>query len=384
MKILIGVGGRFHSNYMAEGLLEAGHSVELVTSLLPRNFSNIPPKKIKSLWIPEAIFRILRKTSPSLADKIKILLFGRLFARHSRKKKPDILISWSSFGKETIQNSQAKTKIVVRGSCHIDFQNKVLREEYEKLGFTFNSRSFVTEREKFEYQKADYLLVPSEFARKTFLERGFAPSKVKRIWLGADKKKFFPPPSFKKEGPLKVFYFGSISIRKGILYLLEATKNFSPSQLELVLVGDVDPEMKSILKRFHHFQWHRPVPQAELNQMMKAMHVYVLPSFEEGFAQALIQAMAAGLVPIATPNSGSSEMIQPGENGFIIPTRATEGIREYLEKLLNDKDLLESMRISASQVRQQRSWESYKKELSLWIDSLDLSYSQQKENQQVD
>ena len=50
-----------------------------------------------------------------------------------------------------------------------------------------------------------------------------------------------------------------------------------------------------------------------------ASDVCVLPSRQEGFAVAIIEAMLCGVVPIRTPAAGAAEQIDDGTNGFIVP-----------------------------------------------------------------
>ena len=45
--------------------------------------------------------------------------------------------------------------------------------------------------------------------------------------------------------------------------------------------------------------------------------VCVLPSRQEGFAVAIIEAMLCGVVPIRTPAAGAAEQIDDGTNGSI-------------------------------------------------------------------
>ena len=49
---------------------------------------------------------------------------------------------------------------------------------------------YLIDKEKMEYQLADYITVPTEFARKTFLSRGFSENKIIKIPYGVDLKEF--------------------------------------------------------------------------------------------------------------------------------------------------------------------------------------------------
>jgi glycosyltransferase involved in cell wall biosynthesis len=61
--------------------------------------------------------------------------------------------------------------------------------------------------------------------------------------------------------------------------------------------------------------------------------IFVLPSDYEGFSIAMLEAMAAGLIPVRTETCGAKEVVQEGENGFLVEC-STEGVISGLEKAL--------------------------------------------------
>ncbi|HEX6383876.1 MAG TPA: glycosyltransferase family 4 protein [Anaerolineae bacterium] len=52
---------------------------------------------------------------------------------------------------------------------------------------------------------------------------------------------------------------------------------------------------------------------------LQAADVFVLPSVTEGLSVALLEAMATGLAPVATAVGGTPELIDHGQNGWLIP-----------------------------------------------------------------
>ena len=160
-----------------------------------------------------------------------------------------------SFSLETLKKRPAKSHVLMRDSSHIRFQYQLLSEEYERFGFKFPSRKFCLDRELEEYELADRIWVLSEFAKNTFVENGIEADKIDVIPLGVDLERFQPFEKLIEPSPLRVVYFGSLSFRKGVQYLLEATKNFSPKHLELNLIGAIEPEFKSTLSKYSHFNY---------------------------------------------------------------------------------------------------------------------------------
>ena len=111
-----------------------------------------------------------------------------------------------------------------------------------------NLKIYYRERKK-EYELADYIMVPSEFARKTFLEKGFNEKKIIKNSYGVDLKEFESDTSYKNDqSKFRIIYTGTVSIRKGILYLLEVFNNLELDNIELLIVGNIEKDLKKNLK----------------------------------------------------------------------------------------------------------------------------------------
>ena len=75
--------------------------------------------------------------------------------------------------------------------------------------------------EEREYELADFLLVPSAYARGTFLERGFAGERLLLHRYGFDPAEW-PPPGERGERPFTAVFAGRGEPRKGLHLALEA------------------------------------------------------------------------------------------------------------------------------------------------------------------
>ena len=88
--------------------------------------------------------------------------------------------------------------------------------------------------------------------------------------------------------------------------------------------------------RFTGFQEHVP-------EFLAASDIFVLPSRHEAMSMVLLEALASGLPSIVTDVGENAAVIQNGEQGFVIPPHSAEALRETLDRLLNDGDLLKQM-----------------------------------------
>lgn len=349
----LSVGGRFHADQLAWALLQAGYEVSLHTSLPKHRFAGLQGVRFHTHLWSEILYRLGGKWGfADKADHWKMKTLGRSLAKDAESS--DILVSWSSFGLEAFRKTSAR-KILMRDSSHISYQNQCLALEYTRLGLKFAKRQFCEERELEEYSLSDRIWVLSEFAKKSFVDRGVPESKLSTVRLGVHTEHFLPKPMRAITLPIKAVFFGTVGVRKGVHHLLEATKEFSPRQLEVTLIGPVERGFEKILARYNHYQYLAPLSHSELGKALQNYDVFLFPTLEDGFGQTLLQAMAVGLVPLTTDHCGAAEVICSGKNGFVLPAGNTRRLVEQLFILTEQPEILESMRSTPIL----HSWEGY-------------------------
>ncbi|WP_220472595.1 glycosyltransferase family 4 protein [Spirosoma foliorum] len=286
-----------------------------------------------------------------------------------------VLIALSSMGLHAgIKTQQLGGYYICdRGSSHIRFQNELLIEEYARWGFSFEGiNPQVIKKEELEYEVADKITVPSEFAKKSFMRMGVSEAKISKIIYGANFDRFFKiadPP----KNCFRVFWVGELSIRKGFMYLYEAFQMLKHPRKELLVVGAVTPEIKKLLasKSTANITFLHKVANKDLALLYSTSHVFVLPSIEEGMAMVQGEALACGCPVIATTNTGSEDLFKNGVEGYIIPIRSPNSIKECLQQLVDNHLLQSQMSEAATQrVKQINGWDRYGEEFSKLIASI--------------
>jgi len=126
--------------------------------------------------------------------------------------------------------------------------------------------------------------------------------------------------------------------RKGHRYLFEAFRKLQAHmpQVSLILVGTgpAERELKdqySQIPNVHFLGWRADVPQ-----ILKASDILVLPSLKEAFGQVILEAMASGVITVATNNGGIVDIIQDGLTGYLVPPANGEAIAERLAAILKN------------------------------------------------
>jgi glycosyltransferase involved in cell wall biosynthesis len=79
--------------------------------------------------------------------------------------------------------------------------------------------------------------------------------------------------------------------------------------------------------------------RADVEELLAASDIFVLPSHQEGFSNALLEAMAARLPVIATAVGGNRDAVVEHETGFLVPPRDAEALAAAILRLAQDRDL---------------------------------------------
>jgi glycosyltransferase involved in cell wall biosynthesis len=213
------------------------------------------------------------------------------------------------------------------GNSHVENFWNILNEEHRRWNCSYPPVALHWyQRARETLQKADFILSPSSYVTRSFLERGFKPEQILRNIYPVDLQVFRPSEvSRPKNRPLTVINTGSLSLRKGTPYLLEAFRLVLGSEpsARLLLTQSVREEVEPILKKNCDLpiEWSPGLPHAQLAERLRSADVFVLPSLEEGLVRTALEALACGLQVVLTPHCGANDFVAPGVNGEVVPIR---------------------------------------------------------------
>ena len=212
-----------------------------------------------------------------------------------------------------------------------------------------------------ETRMAARFLVASTFTRDSLIENGAAASTITVIPYGVDLHRFHPaaqPPS--TAGKLKLLFVGRINQRKGIKYLLEALRLLETQEVELTICGRVLDDL-ALFDAFAGQVKIRPsVSAEELVQAYQAADLFVFPSVAEGFAQVLLESLACGLPILSTTHTAAPDLIEDGEQGFIVAPRRPDLLAEKIAWAADHRAELARMGAAARLRAETFTWKRYR------------------------
>lgn len=283
----------------------------------------------------------------------------------SRLTQCDVQHVLSGVGLQTLRT--AKVRFGALGVCdattaHIDFSSKLMSEEakvwsvpYQPLDHRFS------ERIRSEYEEAELLTVPSTFAMRTFIESDISRDKLALTPYGADVSDY--SPRAKRDDAFRILFVGTVSIRKGVGYLLKALNLVHLHNAELAIRGSHTSEADVLFRKIPTqipIRRIPPQPHTEMAAMFSQASVVVLPSIDDAFGLVVGQAMACGVPVIASTNTGGPDLIDDGVDGFIVPIRDPQAIADRIQQLHDDPALRDRMAAAARQkVSAIHGWDQY-------------------------
>ena len=147
-------------------------------------------------------------------------------------------------------------------------------------------------------------------------------------------------------GEIVIATAGSLTEQKGQRYLIDAfarlrTQVSVPVRLIIFGEGGLRSELSSQAKAAGLESSIELPGVAPLEEIIAVTDIFTLPSLWEGMSLMLLEAMAGKKPIVATDVSGSRELIEDNENGFLVPPKDPEALAQKLRILIQDPDLRE-------------------------------------------
>ena len=197
-----------------------------------------------------------------------------------------------------------------------------------------------------EWDAADAVLVNSPWSAEALIEQGVPASKIMVVPLAIDVAGGTPVADKEAAAAsLKVLWLGSVILRKGIQYLVEAARILQKTKIEFLVAGPVGISATAVSSFPPNMRLLGRITRDQLTEIYRQSDVFVLPTLSDGFAITQLEAMAEGLPVVVTPNCG--RVVTDGVDGLIVPARNGAVLADALVRLDEDRELLQRMSANA-------------------------------------
>ena len=273
---------------------------------------------------------------------------GRWAAQEVRRLRPRSCYLFTQVALETLRwcRGEGVPTVLDNPNGHIrNFQQICETESQRWFGKKFNGHPSpdMVERVQQEYQLAGRIRVYSEWGKASMTRFGVPAEKVHILRQTVNLERFRPPqarPS--SNGPLRVCYVGSLDLRKGFAYLLQAIRAVGPEHIQLRIVGATgDRDCARLLERESAGLQIESAPGDAL-PVYQQSELFVVPTLEDGLPFVLVEGLACGLPVIVTREAGAAECVKPG-SGWVVPAGEVNALVAAIEEALQRRKELWDM-----------------------------------------
>ena len=178
------------------------------------------------------------------------------------------------------------------------------------------------------------------------------------VKYGADKKRIsvihssvkdelliMNPEPHVKGNEIELISVGRHHWKKGYHYALDAMKILKDEGVRfrytIVAQGEIPEELLFMLDDYkleNEVEIINGMSNEELIKLLQTKHLLLLPSVEEGIANVVLEAMAAGIPVLSTNCGGMKEAVNDRFNGYIVPVRSAKSIAEKINEFILEEN----------------------------------------------
>lgn len=221
------------------------------------------------------------------------------------------------------------------------------------LNYYQRKNYFLKKLEWFLHRKVNFILGNSQAIVDQLQQEEKVPAqKLRLIHNGVDTQKYSPAVSREMirqslniaQAEWVFIIIANLIPYKGHEDLLRAfgeIREKIKGSWRLLCVGRDDGILPALKKLAENLQIHEQVQwlgtRKEVPQLLTAADVGILCSHEEGFSNAILEAMSCGLPMVVTRVGGNAEAVVEGETGFIVPAKNPSALGEALLATMDSK-----------------------------------------------
>lgn len=209
-------------------------------------------------------------------------------------------------------------------------------------------------------RQADLFLVLSESLQREFSVVPGLKGRMRVVPNGVETPLDIEPKRLPEEGPIRLLFLTNLMFEKGYADLLEAARLLRTAHPELdlryefagqfFLDGGYFPSLETAREDFwrrvreggleDRVSYHGVVSGKAKEELLRGSHLLALPTYYryEGQPVSVLEAMADALPVVATSWAALPEMVQGGEQGYLVPPKDPAALAEAIATVVGDPE----------------------------------------------
>ncbi len=331
-------GAELQAERLSARLVELGHSMQVLTCLpgpdVPRE------ETCQGVQIHRVNHHLAYYVKQDVTNTFRFLV--------RRRQTYDVLHAHMAYGHAVVAVVVGRSfgkKCIIKIACAGEFGDL----------YNFSKFDGFNRALQILYQ-ADAIVAVSLEVEQELLRYGFSPTRIVRIPNGVDTQYFKRNSPITERDKVRFVLVGRRHPQKGIDTTLHAAnllqKQGMGDHFEIKFYGEDYPEYNyqsmaqqlGVAKLVKFFPFER-----DILPVYQSAHCLLLPSRGEGLPNSLLEAMAMQLAVIVSRVSGTTDVVDDGENGVLIPADSPEALAEGMAFVIQNPDKALRLGQNASQ-----------------------------------
>ena len=301
--------------------------------------------------------------------------FGIKVAKYAISHQVDVVICYDSNATSCFRYLKKNAPWIIRimdvSSTARPYRKTIYEKEIQKSGhddlfeqneYMWNDRWMRALQS--EIDDTNFFFSPSHFVRDSLINCGARSEQVFIVPYGVNLKIDLNQKE-KIKDVVHFLFVGQVNYNKGVPYLLDAFAQLKEDEAQLTIVGGYNSKDWYVekYKNKRNIKFTGFVTFDLMKRLYEKAHVFVFLSFSEGMTLSGIEAMSCGLPIICTYNSGVSDLVEDGQNGFIVKTGNVSEVADKMNWFVSHPDKIQEMGKAAAIIAKQYTWHRYEEEI---------------------
>lgn len=272
------------------------------------------------------------------------------FQKKAKRFKPDIIHYWPVYCHQYVKKQREKNQLSTLAdvySAHPEHTIKMLAPVYDEFGLDIKDSYFYQDASRNTEFLAheNFIVVNSQYVKETFQQKNLLKDIFVAeygFWGDPDALTNYLAASKHRHQlnniTLKLVYVGSVSLEKGVPYLLEAMKRLASASIQLDIIGSVKKSQEKIFNKYHSLasvKFLGPRPNSEIKNLLKNYSALVLPSLTDAYSISVIEGLQQALPVIVSDQTGNKDDVKKFNTGEIVIAANTDSLMIAIEKMVN-------------------------------------------------